>query len=83
MTRDQGDLLDADTAARRTDAALHDARAALRRVDTLAAAVRVLEDEEVATLVAESQGRLEQVVRQLTRRHQDDRQRAKAAIRGR
>lgn len=34
MTRDQGDLLDAGAAAKRTALLLRDARAALRRVDT-------------------------------------------------
>lgn len=83
MTDDLDRARDADAVARQTDAALHDARAALRRVDTLAASVQGLDDPEVMDRVAEARGAVESVVRLLTRRHQDERQRARSALRPR
>jgi len=66
--------------AKRTDTLLRDARAALRKVDALAAEAAAL-DDPAAVPAGEARATLERLVRDLERRHQGQQQRARQAAR--
>jgi hypothetical protein len=74
------DLTSAATDSKRTAALLRDARAALRRLDTLATTALTADDPAVA-LVAEARRATERLVEQLARREQAGQRRARQAAR--
>lgn len=74
------DVGNAVTEAKRIEGLLRDARAALRRVDVLAAQALATENS-TASVIGEARSALENVVRELTRQRQDALRRGRAALR--
>ncbi|MDQ6947600.1 MAG: hypothetical protein M3256_15355 [Actinomycetota bacterium] len=74
------DPTSAATDSKRTAALLRDARAVLRRLDTLATTALAV-DDPAAALVADARHATERLVEQLARREQAEQRRARQAAR--